>query len=197
MQYCERCGARLIGDKCHKCGKSYEKVKNLDIVKHTVNKQMQRHGIRLPTTPRLVIILAILAIAVLLSYIIFSKEKTPDTSSVLSRIQSQVTQSTQPTSSAQTQAENTPTRASLRVFHQMVNQFGGTLGCFGRVDGGVTNTGSIDAQGVRVICTAEEVSSQKDLGMIKAGDTQAFQVILNYDCEHMRTEDCTVTCSNC
>ncbi len=201
MQYCQRCGSRLIGDKCHKCGKSYEKVKNLDIVKHTVNKEMRRHGIRLPTTPRLVIILAIVAIAVLLSYILFSRENTTETSTVLSRVQTQITQATNPQSSAQTPTQktqtNTPERASLRTFHQMVNQIGGTTGCFGRVDGGVTNTGSVDAYDVRVTCIAEEVSSQTDLGIVKAGSTDGFQVILNYDCQHMRTEECTATCSNC
>jgi cytoskeletal protein RodZ len=201
MQYCQRCGSRLIGDKCRKCGKSYEKVNNLDIVKHTVNKEMRRHGIRLPTTPRLVIIIAIVAIAVLLSYILFSKENTTETSTVLSRVQTQITQATNtPSAQAQTPTQTTQTaqtRASLRAFHQMVNQIGGTNGCFGRVDGGVSNTGSVDAYNVVVTCTAEEVSSQTDMGTVKAGSTDAFQVLLNYDCQYQRIEECTVICSNC
>ncbi len=192
MQYCQRCGARLIGDRCHKCGKSYEKIKNLDIVKHIVNKEMHRHGIRLPSTPRLVIIIAIVAIAVLLSYIIFSHDKNADTTkSIISRVQNQISTETS------AQAQSVPQKASLRVFHQMVNQFGGSIGCFGRVDGGVTNTGQIDAYNVVVTCTAEEVSAQKDMGTLKAGDTQAFQIILNYDCQYQRVEECQVTCSNC
>ena len=98
-------------------------------------------------------------------------------------------------SSAQSQStQGTP---KLRIYEQMVNHIGGDIGCYGLVDGGVTDTGNADAQNVVVTCTAEQYSVQKDLGSIKSYDTTTFEAIIDYSCSNMPKEECTVTCGNC
>lgn len=192
MEYCRVCGTRLIGDKCHKCGKNYEQ-KNIDIVKQRVKGHINRnYNFRIPSTPKIVAVVFIVAVVIVVSYLIFSQPAShPASSSGLAN-----TFSSSPVQN-EVSANTGGQKPALRVYHQMVNQIGGGLGCFGRVDGGVTNIGNAEAQNVVVTCVAEDVSAQKDLGSIKASDTQQFQVILNYDCQHWRTEECTVTCGNC
>ena len=80
----------------------------------------------------------------------------------------------------------------------MVNQLGLNEGCFGRVDGGVTNLGGEQAYDVTIFCTTDDgVSVQKDLGTLKPLETKTFQVLLNYECDRMHTEECSANCNNC
>jgi hypothetical protein len=189
MEYCKICGKRLIGYKCTNCGKNYE-TRNIDIVKHRVKRHIQKnYDVNIPSTPIIVGIIVIVAIAIILSYFVFSNQPSAKTT----------TQSIFPVNSEVqiTSKVTQEQKASLRIYHQMVNQIGQDLGCFGRVDGGVTNTGIQEAYNVQVTCSAEEFSSQKDLGSIRSGETKTFQILLDYDCMKLRQEECQVTCDNC
>ncbi|MCX6741684.1 MAG: hypothetical protein NTX24_00720 [Candidatus Pacearchaeota archaeon] len=194
VEYCKYCGKQRTGEVCHYCGHRYE-PKRIDEVKHEMKRQLRKTKMRVPPLLALVIFAVIFALIVLLGVVLLSPQSAKKSTVALNTITNQVVSTI---SASQTNQTNTAGGSpNLRVFHQMVNQLGGGMGCFGRVDGGVTNSGSADAQNVIVICTAEEYSVEKDLGFVKAHDTKTFQAIINYDCSYQREEECSVSCDNC
>jgi hypothetical protein len=202
VEYCRYCGKQRTGDICHYCGHNYEPNK-IDEVKHEVKRQLKKTRMRVPPLLALVIFAVIFALVILLGIILLSpqsaKKSTIDANAILNQNNNinNVLPSSQ-TSNSNTASSIGETQApKLRVFHTMVNQLGGGMGCFGRVDGGVTNSGSASAYNVLVTCTAEEYSVQKDLGTVKSGETKTFQATINYDCAYQRQEECVVTCGNC
>lgn len=197
VEYCKHCGKLRTGEVCRYCGHNYE-PKKIDEVKHEVKRHLRKTRMRMPPLLSLVIFAIIFALVFVLVMLLVSPQSVKKTTVTLNTIDNKVV----PTVSVQTSSANTKSSISagapnIRVFHQMVNQLGGDLGCFGRVDGGVTNSGSADAQNVVVTCTAEEYSIEKDVGTVKAHDTKTFQAIINYDCSYQRYEECTVSCGNC
>jgi hypothetical protein len=202
VEYCRYCRKQRTGPVCHHCGHNYE-PKRIDEVKQEMKRQLRKTRMHVPPLLALVIFAVIVALVILLGIILISpqsaKKSTIDANAILNQNNkiNDVIRSTQISNSNIVGSIGATQTPKLRVFHQMVNQLGGGLGCFGRVDGGVTNSGSADAQNVIVTCTAEEYSVEKDLGFVKAHDTKTFQAIINYDCSYQRDEECIVSCDNC
>lgn len=197
VEYCKYCGKTRTGPICEYCGHRYEK-KRIEDVRHEMRRHLKKTKLRVPPLYAVVIFAVITALIIVLVILLLSPQimnKTTLNANVVKNTQTKTAQTNTNTAVESTVSE-TPA-PKLRVYHTMVNQLGGGMGCFGRVDGGVTNSGDLDALNVVVTCTAVEYSVQKDIGTVKVGQTQTFQAIINYDCSYMREEECTATCDNC
>jgi len=197
MAYCRKCGTMLRDEKCSHCGADY-KSDSIRDMKHQIKRNIKSR-FNIPSAIKTVIVVVIVALIVLVCYLLFS---TPaERSTFLNTAQPSINKSQDLIQSAavqtQTLAESME-KPRLRVYHQMVNQLGLEAGCFGRVDGGVTNLGTSQARNVVVICSTDDgVSAEKDLGYIDILETKTFQILLNYECDRMHTEECYVNCDNC
>ncbi len=197
MTYCRKCGTMLREEKCPHCGADYSTDKMRDM-KHKIKRNIKsRYNV--PSALKTLILVVIIALIVLICYLLFSNPEqrstffnTAQQSSNKNQdvIQSAVADTTNLVKSAE--------KPRLRVYHQMVNQLGFEKGCFGRVDGGVTNLGTTQAANVIVICSTDDgVSVEKDLGYLNVLETKTFQILLNYKCDRMHEEECYVNCDNC
>jgi hypothetical protein len=190
--YCERCGHNLYDGKCLNCGKNHG-YNRIDSAKGHLKRTIKKH-FHVPHVAKIIVVVMIVALAVILSYILFSN---PKTYGLTTQEKNQIIQNaiTSDVSKVKTALDIKP---KLSVFHQMVSQFDFGRGCFGKVTGGVTNKGAEDAVDVVITCTTSEgISSQQVISYIAAGKTETFQILLDYDCKVIKQQECTVTCSNC
>jgi len=190
--YCRRCGTKLVEDKCRHCGKSY-KIDRLENVKGRLKGTVKKH-FHVPHLGKLIIVVLIVALAVIVSYLLFSKPQ----SGLTSNQKNQLIQNSPISGDVAKVKEFLSLKPSLRVFHSMVNQIDFEKGCFGKVTGGISNKGTDDALNVVITCSTQDgITAEQEIPYLKVGETKTFEILLNYDCQFMRQEECQATCSNC
>jgi hypothetical protein len=198
MVYCKTCGTKLTEGKCKHCGADYSDNRPREM-KHKIKRNIKSR-FYVPPVTKTVILVVIIALVILVSYLAFSTPQQRSNSlAVLQQdFNSNASKLVNAVSTETQNLKETVSKPNLRVYHQMVNQLGLNEGCFGRVDGGVTNLGGEQAYDVTIFCTTDDgVSVQKDLGTLKPLETKTFQVLLNYECDRMHTEECSANCNNC
>jgi cell division protein FtsL len=193
--YCKRCGNVLFDGLCRYCGKDHERRPVEEATGH-LKRKIKKH-FHLPHISKVIIVVLIVALAVIVSYLLFSKEIDQTLYKATSQEKNQIIQD-QISGQATQVKEFLNIKPQLSVFHQMVSKFDFERGCFGRVNGGVTNKGTDDALNIIVTCTTQSgVTVQQNIGYIAAGKTELFEIFLNYDCSIVQKEECSATCSNC
>lgn len=202
MTYCKKCGTMLREEKCPHCGADYRTDKLREVKQNIKRNIKSRYNV--PSAVKTLVVVIIIALIVLVCYILFSSpqqrstffntaQQTPN-----DNLKSQAAVTSQGLTSSVQSAVQKSGKPTLRVYHQMVNQIDFEKGCFGRVDGGVTNIGAKAAANVVVVCSTEDgVSVEKDLGDMNVLETKTFEILLNYNCDKMHTEECSANCDNC
>lgn len=184
MKYCSECGRKVIDKKCSYCGKNYDSDKErIEQVKGHFKKRIRKH-VKIKKINLILLILFISFLIVLYFFFYYKGnfgQRTPFQTYVPGIKEGEI-------------EIKIP---SLQLFHQMTSKFNVDGGCFGRVDSIITNDGNTNAIDVSVKCKIDSFSSEKYIGIIKQGETASFQIILNYDCNSLKEEQCIVTCKNC
>ncbi len=194
--YCKRCGHTLFDGLCKHCGKDHE-IRPVEDATGQLKRKIKKH-FHLPHISKIIIVVLIVALAVIVSYLLFSKPIISGQYQLSTEEKNQIIQNSPISGEAGQVKEFLNIKPSLSVFHQMVAKFDFERGCFGRVNGGVTNKGTDDALNVIVTCSTQTgVTVQQNINYIAAGKTETFEIFLNYDCASVQKEECTATCSNC
>jgi len=193
--YCKRCGHTLFDGLCKYCGKDHE-IRPVERATGHLKQRIKKH-FHLPHISKIIIVVLIVALAVIVSYLLFSKQIDQTLYKATSEQRNQIIQD-QISGQVTQVKESLNIKPDLKVFHQMVAKFDFERGCFGRINGGVTNKGTDDALNVIVTCSTETgVTVQQNIDYIASGKTELFELFVNYDCTHVQKEECSVTCSNC
>ena len=193
--YCKRCGHTLFDGLCKYCGKDHE-IRPVERATGHLKRRINKH-FHLPHISKIIIVVLIVALAVIVSYLLFSKQIDQTLYKSTSEQKNQIIQNQISGETTQIK-EFLSIKPELKIFHQMVSKFDFERGCFGRINGGVTNKGTDDALNVIVTCSTETgFTVQQNIDYIASGKTELFELFVNYDCAHVQKEECSVTCSNC
>lgn len=185
----------LFDGVCRYCGKDHE-TRPVERVKGRFKREVKER-FHVPHISKIIVVVLIVALAVIVSYLLFSPNINSNLTRASPQEKNQIINDQISTQATQVK-EFLDIKPKLSVYHQMVNKFDFQIGCFGRVNGGVTNKGTDDAINVIVTCSTQTgVNVQQNLGYVAAGKTELFEVVMNYDCSHVQKEECTATCSNC
>lgn len=195
MTYCRRCGHLLINQKCHHCGADY-KQDTLNEMKQNMKKKIkQKYNI--PGLRNIIVVTLMVALVVVFCYFLFTNSGSTGQASSNSNSTGKSPDAIQ-AAAVEKKIDEEMGIPKLRVFHQMVNKIDFARGCFGKVTGGVTNTGPVTAKNVVLFCSTQDGASvERDLGDIAVLETVTFEAYLNYECSKLYKEDCTAICDNC